>query len=74
MQQQQPSGVEFGPGVGSRLGCEDIGEVHKRRYLLQPNSLEIFSNDDRIHQQLAFPPNVRLEIYQRLLAEPEAGG
>lgn len=51
----------------SRLGYEDIREVHKRRYLLQPIALEIFSNDGRNHL-LAFPPNVRNKVYQRLLA------
>jgi hypothetical protein len=36
-------------------GYEDIRELH---YLLQPITLEIFSNDARNHL-LAFPPNVR---------------
>jgi hypothetical protein len=46
----------------SRLGYEDIREVHKRRYLLQPIALEIFSNDGRNHL-LAFSPNVRNKVY-----------
>jgi len=41
--------------------------VHKRRYLLQPIALEIFSQDGRNHL-LAFPPNGRNKFYQRLLA------
>lgn len=51
----------------SRLSYEDIREVHKRRYLLQPIALEIFSSDGR-NYLLAFPPNARNKVYQRLLA------
>ena len=41
----------------SRLGYEDVREVHKRRYLLQPIALEIFSNDGRNHL-LTFSPGL----------------
>ena len=51
----------------SKIAYEDIREVHKRRYLLQPIALEVFSNDGR-NYLLAFPPNVRNKVYQRLLA------
>ena len=51
----------------SRLGYEDVREVHKRRYLLQPIALEIFSNDGRNHLP-AFPPGVRNKVFQHLLA------
>ena len=53
--------------LSSRLGYEDVREIHKRRYLLQSIALEIFSNDGRNHL-LAFPPGVRNKVYQRLLA------
>jgi hypothetical protein len=39
----------------SWLGYEHIREVQKRRYLLQPIALEIFSKDERNHL-LAFLP------------------
>jgi hypothetical protein len=51
----------------SRLSYDEVREVHKRRYLLQPIALEIFSQDGRNHL-LAFPPNGRNKVYQRLLA------
>ena len=51
----------------SRLGYEDVREVHKPRYLLQPIALEIFFNDGSSHL-LTFPPGVRNKVYQRLLA------
>jgi hypothetical protein len=50
-----------------RLGYEDIRKVHKRRYLLQPIAMEIFSNDGRNHLP-AFPPNVLNKVYQLMLA------
>ena len=46
----------------SRLGYEDVREVHKPRYLLQPIALEIFSNDGRNHL-LTFSPGVRNKVY-----------
>ena len=51
----------------SRLSYDEVRELHKRRYLLQPIALEIFSQDGRNHL-LAFPPNGRNKVYQRLLA------
>lgn len=42
-------------------------EVHKRRYLLQPMALEVFSGDGR-NYLLAFPRKVRNKVYQRFLA------
>lgn len=41
-----------------------FSEVHKRRYLLQPMALEIFSGDGR-NYLLAFPRKVRNKVYQR---------
>ena len=51
-----------------RLGYEDVREVHKRRYLLQSISLEIFSNDGRDPLLLALPPGVSNKVYKCLLA------
>ena len=67
--QQQQSVLELEKAVHqcSTIGYEDIREVHKRRYLLQPIALEVFSNDGR-NYLLAFPPSVRNKVYQRLLA------
>lgn len=42
-------------------------EVHKRRYLLQPMALEVFSGDGR-NYLLAFPRKVRNKVYQRFMA------
>lgn len=42
-------------------------EVHKRRYLLQPMGLEVFSGDGR-NYLLAFPRRVRNKVYQRFMA------
>lgn len=41
-------------------------EVHKRRYLLQPMALEVFSGDGR-NYLLAFPRKVRNKVYQRFM-------
>ncbi|XP_063625068.1 WD repeat and FYVE domain-containing protein 3 isoform X6 [Cydia splendana] len=46
---------------------EDIREVHKRRYLLQPIALEVFSSDGR-NYLLAFPRKVRNKVYSRFTA------
>lgn len=44
-----------------------VREVHKRRYLLQPMALEVFSGDGR-NYLLAFPRKVRNKVYQRFMA------
>ncbi|XP_018321850.1 WD repeat and FYVE domain-containing protein 3 [Agrilus planipennis] len=51
----------------SKFSYDDIREVHKRRYLLQPMALEIFSGDGR-NYLLAFPRKVRNKVYQRFMA------
>ncbi|XP_044743172.1 WD repeat and FYVE domain-containing protein 3 isoform X2 [Chrysoperla carnea] len=51
----------------SKFSYDDIREVHKRRYLLQPMALEVFSGDGR-NYLLAFPRKVRNKVYQRFLA------
>lgn len=51
----------------SKFPYEDIREVHKRRYLLQPIALEVFSGDGR-NYLLAFPRKVRNKVYQRFMA------
>ena len=51
----------------SKFSYEDIKEVHKRRYLLQPIALEIFSNDGR-NYLLVFPRKCRNKVYDRLIA------
>lgn len=39
----------------------------KRRYLLQPTALEVFSKDGR-NYLLAFPRKIRNKVYQRFMA------
>ncbi|XP_044762510.1 WD repeat and FYVE domain-containing protein 3 [Coccinella septempunctata] len=51
----------------SRFSYDDIREVHKRRYLLQPMALEVFSGDGR-NYLLAFPRKSRNKVYQRFMA------
>ncbi|XP_026315295.1 WD repeat and FYVE domain-containing protein 3 isoform X1 [Hyposmocoma kahamanoa] len=51
----------------SKFLYEDIREVHKRRYLLQPTALEVFSSDGR-NYLLAFPRKVRNKVYSRFTA------
>nr|XP_022909115.1 WD repeat and FYVE domain-containing protein 3 [Onthophagus taurus] len=51
----------------SKFSYEEIREVHKRRYLLQPMALEVFSGDGR-NYLLAFPRKVRNKVYQRFMA------
>lgn len=51
----------------SKFAYEDIREVHKRRYLLQPIALEIFSGDGR-NFLLSFPRKVRNKVYQRIMS------
>ncbi|XP_069782164.1 WD repeat and FYVE domain-containing protein 3 isoform X4 [Narcine bancroftii] len=50
----------------SKFAYEDIKEVHKRRYLLQPIAVEVFSGDGR-NYLLAFQKGVRNKVYQRFL-------
>ncbi|XP_067008592.2 WD repeat and FYVE domain-containing protein 3 [Anabrus simplex] len=50
----------------SKFAYEDIREVHKRRYLLQPMALEVFSGDGR-NYLLAFQRKVRNKVYQRFM-------
>lgn len=45
----------------SKFSYEDIREVHKRRYLLQPMALEVFSSDGR-NYLLSFPRKVRNKV------------
>lgn len=51
----------------SKFSYEDIREVHKRRYLLQPIALEVFSGDGR-NYLLSFPRKVRNKVYQRFMS------
>ncbi|BFF93489.1 WD repeat and FYVE domain-containing protein 3 [Drosophila madeirensis] len=51
----------------SKFAYEEIREVHKRRYLLQPIALEVFSEDGR-NYLLSFPRKVRNKVNQRFLA------
>ncbi|XP_066568174.1 WD repeat and FYVE domain-containing protein 3 isoform X2 [Amia ocellicauda] len=51
----------------SIFAYEDIKEVHKRRYLLQPIAVEVFSGDGR-NYLLTFQKGVRNKVYQRFLA------
>nr|XP_032805834.1 WD repeat and FYVE domain-containing protein 3-like isoform X3 [Petromyzon marinus] len=50
----------------SKFSYEGVREVHKRRYLLQPMAVEVFSNDGR-NYLLVFPRGVRNKVYQRFL-------
>ncbi|XP_022643815.1 WD repeat and FYVE domain-containing protein 3-like isoform X2 [Varroa destructor] len=51
----------------SKFGYDDVREVHKRRYLLQPTALEVFSADGR-NYLLVFPRKLRNKVYARFLA------
>ncbi|XP_078532420.1 WD repeat and FYVE domain-containing protein 3 isoform X3 [Lissotriton helveticus] len=66
-----PSGARQGPSMLKRTCSifmyEDIKEVHKRRYLLEPIAIEVFSGDGR-NYLLAFQKGVRNKVYQRFLA------
>lgn len=53
--------------VCSKFAFEDIKEVHKRRYLLQPIALELFSLDGR-NSLMVFPRNLRNKVYSRFLS------
>lgn len=73
---QEPILPSPGPGSPTRAHSmrhsykfhyEDIREVHKRRYLLQPMALEVFSSDGR-NQLLAFQRKIRNKVYHRFHA------
>lgn len=51
----------------SKFSYEEIREIHKRRYLLQPIALEIFTGDGR-NYLLSFQRKVRNKVYQRVMA------
>ncbi|XP_074647224.1 WD repeat and FYVE domain-containing protein 3-like [Tubulanus polymorphus] len=51
----------------SKFEFSEIREVHKRRYLLQPLGLEVFSADGR-NYLLAFPRKIRNKVYARFLS------
>ena len=53
--------------VCSKFSYENIREVLKRRYLLQPNALEVFSADGR-NYLLAFPRKLRNRVHQKFLS------
>ncbi|RWS31727.1 WD repeat and FYVE domain-containing protein 3-like protein, partial [Leptotrombidium deliense] len=53
--------------VCTKFAFEDIKEVHKRRYLLQPIALEVFSMDGR-NSLLVFPRKLRNKVYSRFLS------
>uniref|UniRef100_A0A1A9X279 WD repeat and FYVE domain-containing protein 3 n=1 Tax=Glossina brevipalpis TaxID=37001 RepID=A0A1A9X279_9MUSC len=55
----------------SKFAYEEIREVHKRRYLLQPIALEVFSEDGR-NYLLSFPRKVRNKVYQRFMTHATA--
>ncbi|KAI0236471.1 WD repeat and FYVE domain-containing protein 3 [Lamellibrachia satsuma] len=66
-----PSTTKTNPGLQKRkclkFVYEEIREVHKRRYLLQPIAIEVFSVDGR-NFLLAFPKKVRNKVHARFLA------
>jgi len=47
-----------------KMAFDDMREVHKRRYLLQPIAVEVFSSDGR-NFLLAFPRKTRNKVYDR---------
>jgi len=50
----------------SKFSYDSVIEVHKRRYLLQPIALEIFSSDGR-NALIVFPRNIRNKVHSRLM-------
>jgi len=46
------------------MAFDDMREVHKRRYLLQPIAVEVFSSDGR-NFLLVFPRKTRNKVYDR---------
>lgn len=59
--------VSTGKKVCNKFSFEGIKEVHKRRYLLQPIALEVFSMDGR-NSLMVFPRNLRNKVYGRFLS------
>ncbi|KAK3103345.1 hypothetical protein FSP39_018631 [Pinctada imbricata] len=55
------------PSECSKFAYEDIREVHKRRYLLQPIAVEVFSSDGQ-NYLLAFPRKLRNKVYAKFLS------
>ncbi|VDN29256.1 unnamed protein product, partial [Gongylonema pulchrum] len=51
----------------SKFSYNDIREVHRRRYLLQPIAIEVFSADGR-NYLLAFPRRMRNRVYQKFVS------
>ncbi|CAB3409518.1 unnamed protein product [Caenorhabditis bovis] len=51
----------------SKFSYHMIREIHKRRYLLQPIALEVFSSDGR-NYLLAFPKKIRDRVYDQLIS------
>lgn len=51
----------------NKFAYEDVKEVHKRRYLLQPIALEIFSMDGR-NSLMVFPRHLRNKVYARFMS------
>ncbi|XP_050072593.1 WD repeat and FYVE domain-containing protein 3 [Anopheles maculipalpis] len=49
----------------SKIFYEDIREIHKRRYLLQPIALEIFCGSGQ-NYLLSFPQKVRNKVFQKV--------
>ncbi|XP_035909234.1 WD repeat and FYVE domain-containing protein 3 isoform X2 [Anopheles stephensi] len=49
----------------SKIFYEDIREIHKRRYLLQPIALEIFCGNGQ-NYLLSFPQKVRNKVFQKV--------
>ncbi|XP_049532447.1 WD repeat and FYVE domain-containing protein 3 isoform X2 [Anopheles darlingi] len=56
-----------GKRQSSKLFYEDIREIHKRRYLLQPVALELFCEDGQ-NYLLSFPCKVRNKVFQKLIS------
>ncbi|PIK52861.1 putative WD repeat and FYVE domain-containing protein 3-like [Apostichopus japonicus] len=54
--------------MSSKYAYDDIREVLKRRYLLQPIAIEVFSADGR-NCLLAFPRKVHNKVFRRFTAE-----
>ncbi|KAL3875787.1 hypothetical protein ACJMK2_033704 [Sinanodonta woodiana] len=55
------------PPEYSKFAYDDIREVHKRRYLLQPIAIEVFSADGR-NYLLSFPRKIRNKVYAKFLS------
>lgn len=50
----------------SKFSYNDIREVHRRRYLLQPIAIEVFSADGR-NYLLVFPMRMRNRVYEKFV-------